>query len=77
MSEKFIFTRVEEGTSRISFTFFFNRPTDVNGTRMRRYCATTTIATMAEEADTNDKATMESIAQNILEVRVSCDQDSA
>lgn len=42
-----------------------------------RYCATTTIATMAEETDTNDKATMESIAQNILEVRVSRDQDSA
>lgn len=32
---------------------------------------------MAEETDTNDKATMESIAQNILEVRVSRDQDSA
>lgn len=30
----------------------------------------TTTATMAEEADTNDNAAMESIAQNILEVRI-------
>lgn len=32
--------------------------------------ATTTTATMAEEVDTNDKAAMESLAQNLLEVRV-------
>lgn len=32
---------------------------------------------MAEETDTNDKATMESIAQNVLEVRVSRDRDGA
>lgn len=47
------------------------------GSRRRQWCdatllpilSATTTATMAEEADTNDNAAMESITQNIAEVR--------